>query len=135
MHQNLQKKLKQFVCFYNHHKENRNACTSKREQTRVLGGRAISLVFCLVSSLPSLFYLLTLQTEACRKVRKLRPVKSGLFDVCEPDIVHSSATDSRTSWQVMGSTTKFFQDQQLDKQNLCQFMTSDTWCVLYSTLN
>lgn len=62
----------QFVWFYSHHRQNRND-SSKREQTGFLGSRAISLVFCFVSSLLSLFNLLTLQTQACRKAREVRP--------------------------------------------------------------
>lgn len=63
----------QFVCFYSHHRQNRAASKSKREQTEFLASRDISLVFCLVSRFPSLFYLLTLQTPVCRKARIVRP--------------------------------------------------------------
>lgn len=114
----------QFVCFYSHHRQNRTASKSKREQTGFLASRAISLVFCFVSSFPSLFYLLTLQTWDCRKDRKVRPwyifqstiCIYGCFNIFElilkvfvrlcRDVfmaAHSnSTTDSRTSCEGKG---------------------------------
>lgn len=98
------------------------------------------VLFCFVSSFPSLFYRLTLQTQACRKTRMERDRN---FNIYELDLVKaclplSSQVLPLTAEPVvkeMGSTVKLCQNQQLHDQNLSNVMTSDTGCVLYSSLN
>lgn len=69
--------------------------------------------------------------------------ESRYFNIYEPDLMKtclplSSQVLPLTAEPIvkaMGSTMKLFQDQQLDEQNLSNVMTSDTGCVLNSSLN
>lgn len=78
------------------------------------------VLFCLVSSFPSLFYLLTLQTQACRKARMERD--QIFWYIYEPDLAClplSSRVLPLTAELVvkeMRSTVQLFQDQQPDEQ-------------------
>lgn len=96
--------------------------------------------FCFVSSFPSLFYLLTLQTQACRKPRMERDRNFNIYGLdlvkaCLPLSCQVLLPTAELVVKELGSTMKLFQDKKLDEQNLSNVMTSDTGCVLYSPLN